>query len=139
MSSGRKPAKPSSRSLRPKPPDARPTLCCADRFAVNHVELTARIAESSPLRYTPAGIPAVNFLLEHESEIVEAGVARKVKLTIKAVAFAALAEQTAGLALGQAFGFTGFLINVRAGKGVVFHIQALQPIFQAEQTVSNLI
>ena len=78
---------------------------------MNHVELTACIAELSPLRYTPAGIPALNIILEHESEIVEADIARKVKLTVKAVAFGALAEQTAGLALGKAFRFTGFLVS----------------------------
>jgi primosomal replication protein N len=94
---------------------------------VNHVELTASIAEASPLRYTPAGIPAANFILEHESEIVEAGVARQVKLTLKAVAFGALAEKTGRLTLGKAFRFTGFLINARTSKSVVFHIQAFEP------------
>jgi primosomal replication protein N len=92
--------------------------------AVNHVDLTASIAELSPLRYTPAGIPAINFVLEHESEVLEAGVARKVKLTMRAVAFGTLAEQTVQLALGKVFRFTGFLINARTSKGVVFHIQA---------------
>ncbi|MEP6964118.1 MAG: primosomal replication protein N [Polaromonas sp.] len=95
---------------------------------MNHVELTACIAESSPLRYTPAGIPALNLILEHESEIVETGVPRKVKLTVRAVAFGVLAEQTVKLALGQAFRFTGFLVNARTSKGVVFHIQALQAV-----------
>ncbi len=95
---------------------------------MNHVELTAGIAELSALRYTPAGIPAVNFILEHESEIVEAGVARQVKLTVKAVAFGTLAEQTAQLTLGQAFRFTGFLINARTSKSVVFHIQAIEQV-----------
>lgn len=107
---------------------------------MNHVELTACIAELSPLRYTPAGIPAVNFVLEHESEILETGVARQVKLTLRAVAFGTLAEQSATLALGKAFRFTGFLVNVRTSKGVVFHIQALQPLSsltpQAEQVLN---
>ena len=93
---------------------------------MNHVELTACIAELSALRYTPAGIPAVNFVLEHESEILETGVARKVKLTVKAVAFGTLAEQAIKLPLGKAFRFTGFLINARTSKGVVFHIQAFE-------------
>ena len=93
---------------------------------VNQVLLTARIAEASPLRYTPAGIPALNLVLEHESETLEAGVTRQVKLTVRAVAFGALAEQTVQLPLGQALRFTGFLINARTSKGVVFHIQALQ-------------
>ena len=106
--------------------------------AVNHVELTACIAELSALRYTPAGIPAINFILEHESEMLEAGVARKVKLTVKAVAFGTLAEQALKLPLGKPFRFTGFLINARTSKGVVFHIQALHPILQAEQVLNPI-
>ena len=95
---------------------------------MNHVELTARIAEASPLRYTPAGIPAANFVLVHESEMVEAGVARQVKLTVRAVAFGSLADQTAQLTLGKALRFTGFLINARTSKSVVFHIQAFDQV-----------
>jgi len=105
---------------------------------VNHVELIARIVELSPVRYTPAGIPAVNFILEHESEIIEAGVNRQVKLTIKAVAFGALAEQAAKLSLIRFFKFTGFLINARTSKGVVFHIQALHLIIQEEQALNPI-
>jgi primosomal replication protein N len=95
---------------------------------VNHVELTACIAELSALRYTPAGIPAVNFILEHESEIVETGATRQVKLTLRAVALGSLAEQTVRLPLGKAFRFTGFLINARTSKSVIFHIQALEQV-----------
>ena len=105
---------------------------------VNQFDLTAHIAELSPVRYTPAGIPAINFILEHESEVLEAGVNRQVKLTTKAVAFGTLAEQAAKLPLSKSFQFTGFLINARASKGVVFHIQALQPIFQAEQVLNPI-
>jgi primosomal replication protein N len=100
---------------------------------VNQVELTACIAEAKPLRYTPAGIPAANFVLEHESEVVEAGTARQVKLTVRAVAFGAMAEQVGQLALGKVFRFTGFLVNARTSKGIVFHIQtfgqASQPVY----------
>lgn len=105
---------------------------------MNHIELTARIVELNTLRYTPAGIPAINFILEHESEIMETGMLRQVKLTIRAVAFGALAEQMAVLSLSNLFRFTGFLINARTSKGVVFHIQALHPIHQAEQVLNPI-
>ena len=105
---------------------------------MNQVNLTARIAELSPVRYTPAGIPAINFILEHESEVTEADVTRQVKLTIRAVAFGTLAEQAAKVSLIDAFRFTGFLINARTSKGVVFHIEALQPICQAEQILNPI-
>lgn len=95
---------------------------------MNRVELTACIAEASPLRYTPAGIPAANAVLEHESEMTEAGSTRQVKLTMKAVAFGALAEQTGQVPLGKAFRFTGFLVNARGSKSVVFHIQTIESV-----------
>ena len=85
--------------------------------------MIARVGELSPVRYTPAGIPAINFVLEHESEIFEAGVNRQVKLTIKAVAFGALAETSVKSELGKLQLFTGFLINARTSKSIVFHIQ----------------
>ncbi|MES2412589.1 MAG: primosomal replication protein N [Pseudomonadota bacterium] len=95
---------------------------------MNQVKLTACIAEASPLRYTPAGIPALNLVLEHESEVEEAGVTRQVKLTVRAVAFGALAETTGRLELGKPQLFTGFLINARTSKSIVFHIQAITQI-----------
>ena len=94
----------------------------------NFLKLTARISEVSPLRYTPAGIPALNLVLEHESEVVEAGVIRQVKLTVRAVAFGALAEVSAKSELGRLQLFTGFLINARTSKSIVFHIQDINLI-----------
>ena len=95
---------------------------------MNQVRLTARIAEASPLRYTPFGTPALNLVLEHESEVVEAGLTRQVKLTVRAVAFGALAETSAKAELGKSQLFTGFLINARTSKSIVFHIQEITPI-----------
>jgi primosomal replication protein N len=95
---------------------------------LNSVKLTARIAEASPLRYTPFGTPALNLVLEHESEVEEAGVTRQVKLTVRAVAFGALAETSVKTELGKLQLFTGFLINARTSKSIVFHIQAITPI-----------
>jgi len=97
---------------------------------VNRVDLTACIAEASPLRYTPAGIPAANFVLEHASEVVEAGVTRQVNLTIRAVAFGSLAEQSSRLALGTSLQFTGFLINARTSKSLVLHLQTIGAVVQ---------
>ena len=90
--------------------------------------MTSRIAEASPVRYTPAGIPAINLVLEHESEVEEGGVTRQVKLTVRAVAFGELAETSVKSELGQVQLFTGFLINARTSKSLVFHIQAINPI-----------
>jgi primosomal replication protein N len=88
--------------------------------------LTARIAELDALRYTPAGLPALNLSLEHESEIEEAGQARQVKAVIKAVAFGAMAERLFKQAIGSTWRFKGFLATPGTGKYVVLHIQDFQ-------------
>ena len=75
------------------------------------------------MRYTPAGLPALNLRLEHESVVQEAGSSRTVKVVVKAVAFGTLAERLAKQAIGSVWKFTGFLANARQGKSVVFHIQ----------------
>ena len=97
---------------------------------MNTVKLTARIVEANPLRYTPAGIPALNLVLEHESEAVENGATRQVKLTVRAVAFGSLAESAGQLELGRLQLFTGFLTNARTSKSIVFHIQAIAQVSQ---------
>lgn len=75
------------------------------------------------LRYTPAGIPVLNLVLEHESQQTELDTPRTVALQIKAVAFGAQAESLQKQALNEMVEFDGFLANARNGKGVVFHIQ----------------
>jgi len=93
---------------------------------VNHVVLTACIAEAKALRYTPAGLPALDFRLEHESTVEEAGQTRQVKTAIKAVALGALAERLGVQPIGSVWRFSGFLATPRNGKLVVLHIQEFQ-------------
>jgi primosomal replication protein N len=95
---------------------------------VNQLVLNARIAEASALRYTPAGLPALDFRLEHESEVTEAGQPRQVKVAIRAVAFGSLAETLGRQAIGSSWKFTGFLATPRNGKHPVLHIQQFQQL-----------
>ncbi len=92
----------------------------------NRVALTACIAEAEPLRYTPAGLPAIALRLEHSSRQAEAGQPREVKASLKAVAFGTLAEQLAQLPVGSLWQFGGFLATPRNGKHVVLHVQDIQ-------------
>ena len=91
---------------------------------MNQLVLSARIAQAGALRYTPAGLPALDFNLEHESELSEAGQVRQVKVAVKAVAFGAVAETLGRQAIGSSWNFTGFLATPRNGKHPVFHIQS---------------
>ena len=94
--------------------------------AVNQLVLTACVAELGALRYTPAGLPAVDLRLEHESTVSDAGQARQIKAALKAVAFGSVAERLARQALGSLWRFQGFLATPGNGKHPVLHIQDFQ-------------
>lgn len=93
---------------------------------MNRTELKACIAEQAALRYTPAGLPALDLILEHASDIEEAGQIRKVQLKLRALAFGSLAERLVKQAVGSVWTFKGFLATPRQGKSVVLHIQEFQ-------------
>ncbi|RZL91671.1 MAG: primosomal replication protein N [Variovorax sp.] len=88
--------------------------------------LTACVAEIGALRYTPAGLPAIDLKLEHESMVEEAGKPRQVKAALKAVAFGAIAERLARQAMGSLWRFQGFLATPGSAKHPVLHIQDFQ-------------
>jgi primosomal replication protein N len=75
---------------------------------VNQLVLSALIVEAAALRYTPAGVPALDLRLEHESEASEAGQQRAVKVAIRAVALGGVAETLVRQAIGSGWTFTGF-------------------------------
>jgi len=91
---------------------------------VNQLVLSARIVQGGALRYTPAGLPALDFGFEHESEVTDARQVRQVKAAVKAVAFGSLAETLGKQAIGSSWKFTGFLATPRNGKHPVLHIQS---------------
>ena len=93
---------------------------------MNQTILSARIAEAQALRYTPAGLPALDLRLEHESQALEAGLQRQVRVEIRAVAFGTDAETLARQAIGSSYRFSGFLAAPRHGKHPVLHIQSFQ-------------
>ena len=90
---------------------------------MNELVLTACLVEISSLRYTPAGLPALNFSLESETQVQEMGAKRQVKVNLNALAIGHVAESIGKQALGSVWKFTGFLGAARQGKNVVFHIQ----------------
>ena len=77
------------------------------------------------MRYTPAGLPALDLVLKHESEASEDGQARKVSLEIRAVAIGDVTRQVGQLAVGAKAQFAGFLAASRNGRGLVFHVTAI--------------
>lgn len=93
---------------------------------LNQLRLQAHIEQIAAVRYTPAGIPVLELVLRHQSdELIEAGIARVVRLDIKAVALGKEAQTLAEIKIDMesSFEFVGFLAASRNGKGIVFHIQ----------------
>ncbi|ANN77213.1 primosomal replication protein N [Bordetella flabilis] len=91
---------------------------------MNETALSAQVLEREPIRHTPAGIPVLEMLLGHVSEVVEAGHPRRVELTIQAVVVGDLALMLADLQLGTSLQVQGFLAPVRQGAvKLKLHVQ----------------
>jgi primosomal replication protein N len=92
---------------------------------MNRLVLTAQLVERGAMRYTPAGLPALDLSLKHESEVTQDGQARKVWFEIKARAIGEITQRVAKVEMGSTHGFAGFLGSQRNGRGVVFHVTEL--------------
>jgi primosomal replication protein N len=97
--------------------------------AVNHFEVHGLISELSPLRYTPAGVPVLEFSLSHESEVTEAGQPRRIAMLLLVVAMGDLAQMAGTISLGGKVRIQGFLAPVRKdSQKYRLHAQHIQQI-----------
>ncbi len=77
------------------------------------------------MRYTPAGLPALDLSLKHESLVTQNGLPRQVSMEIKARAVGDITGTLSRMELGSTHGFAGFLGSQRNGRGIVFHVTEL--------------
>nr|WP_315595488.1 primosomal replication protein N [uncultured Cupriavidus sp.] len=90
---------------------------------MNQLRLTATLAERDTLRYTPAGVPVVNCILQHAGEVLEAETPRQVEFAVVAMAIGAIGQRLERLPLGTLLDCEGFLARKhRNSKTLVFHI-----------------
>jgi primosomal replication protein N len=75
----------------------------------NQVVIEGKIAESAPLRYTPAGIPVSELRLIHESRQLEAGLERTVQVELSVLAMGNVATEIAHVPAGSEVAVKGFL------------------------------
>jgi len=80
------------------------------------------------VRYTPAGLPALDLVLKHESQGIEAGISRRISLQMKAVAIGAIVDSVGVLGVGAEADFDGFVCAQRNGRGVVYHVTAMRAV-----------
>ena len=94
--------------------------------------LDATLAERGDLRYTPAGIPALDCVLKHASVQTEAGSDRKVDCELAAVAFGDSAKALAKLPMGTTVRCQGFLARrYRTGITVALHVNQFETLDHA--------
>jgi primosomal replication protein N len=106
---------------------------------MNRFVLAATLIERKALRYTPAGLPALDLSLKHESEVSQDGQPRKVSMEIKALAIGAITQALLALVLGQGGLFAGFITSTRNGRGLLFHITSFEPASVSTEDSSGSI
>ena len=95
----------------------------------NEAALSGELTAIEPLRYTPAGIPLLNFRLLHRSQQAEAGLKRQVECEVNGVAMAEVAVALSRLKPGQAARVKGFLNRKnRLSTQLIFHATEAQAI-----------
>jgi primosomal replication protein N len=83
------------------------------------------VVDIETIRYTPAGLPLLSFVLKHVSEVIEAGMKRKVECEVNAVAIGNLA--TSNIQIGANINVAGFLAK-RSAKStqLVLHLLKIE-------------
>jgi len=75
----------------------------------NEVVIDGLLLKRGTLRHTPAGIPALNLVVDHRSIQIEAGGRREARCEVDAVAIGELAVSLSKHKLSQPLRFSGFL------------------------------
>ena len=93
----------------------------------NTVRIDGRLIELTPMRYTPAGVPVVSCVLEHESRQLENGIEREVSCELPAVVLGDLARQMGAAGCGWKLEATGFLAaKSKRSKAPVLHVTNIE-------------
>jgi primosomal replication protein N len=94
---------------------------------VNKLVLSGQVINCEPLRYTPAGLPLLSFVISHVSENTEAGLKRKVECEVRAIAMGDLAKSN--IKVGANINVSGFLAK-RSAKStqLVLHIKQIESL-----------
>jgi primosomal replication protein N len=94
---------------------------------LNKLAISGQVIQIDDLRYTPAGLPLLRFVIKHDSEDIEAGYKRKVECEIKAVAIGDLANTN--IKLGIKLNALGFIAKQSAkSTQLVLHIKKIELI-----------
>jgi primosomal replication protein N len=95
--------------------------------AMNQVVMTGTVSQRSRLRYTPAGLPVLELLLQHDSRQTEAGGGVVIRLDLPVVAIGDIVATMDAITDGTAVKVKGFLAN-RSARSTqpILHLQAIR-------------
>ena len=74
------------------------------------------MVQKAALRFTPAGVAVVEFTLEYDETVDQAGVPRQVKFEVPVVVMGDLAQMWQSVALSQVVAVEGFVAPMRKGS-----------------------
>jgi primosomal replication protein N len=95
--------------------------------SANRLEITGRIVDIQPLRYTLAGVPIVGFRVAHQSEQTEAQTTCRIECEMAVMAVDKMASRAARLQAGDEVRMEGFLARKgRTYPQLVLHAQRIQ-------------
>jgi primosomal replication protein N len=99
------------------------------KLGTNLLVIDGEVIQIETLRYTPAGIPLMSFVVRHLSEQVEAGMQRRVECDVNAMVMGPLAEKSQSIKVGELIKVSGFIAK-RSLKStqLVMHINTLDKI-----------
>jgi primosomal replication protein N len=93
----------------------------------NQLTLSGEVTTLETLRYTPAGIPIVSFVVRHASTQDEAGMKRQAECELAVVAMAAMANKASTLKEGDSIQMTGFLTRKSKNSDrLVLHVNRIE-------------
>jgi primosomal replication protein N len=96
---------------------------------LNRLVLSGEVVQVEPLRFTPAGLPLLSFVVRHVSEQMEAETRRQVECEMTVVAIGDIANKAKAVQAGSQIKLAGFIAK-RSLKSaqLVLHLNALEII-----------
>jgi primosomal replication protein N len=89
----------------------------------NSVALSGALLERKSKRFTPAGLPVIEGLISHCSEVQEASSPRTIEMDVRFKALGSIAERIEAIRLGTPLKMQGFLAPARLrSQQLIFHI-----------------
>jgi len=96
---------------------------------LNRTVITGKVVEREAIRYTPAGLPVLQFQLSHNETVIEAGLERQVAFEMNVVLLGDLANMHQHLPINAEFEIEGFIAPTRKNAArLTLHAQHIRPI-----------